>query len=281
VYGVGYTAQSVKFTDISKHWAKESIDYMVGRGLLSGISDTAFAPDNAMTRGMLVAALGRLAGIDVNSYKTGSFTDVKAGSTFQPYIEWAYKKDIVDGAGNNLFAPDRAVTREEIAVIIANYAKATGYTLPVNREAVFFADNSSIGSSYRAAVKAMQQAGIMMGGNGNNFNPGVNATRAEVSAMLHRYIKLTIDRATAQGWVQNDAGQYLYYQDGKALSGWQTISSKAYKKQYYFDVNTVMVCGKWLKIEGKWYYFHADGSLAVSTTINGYEVDENGVRKEK
>ncbi len=281
VYGVGYTAQSVKFTDISKHWAKESIDYMVGRGLLSGTSDTTFAPDTAMTRGMLAAALGRLAGIDVNSYKTGSFTDVKAGNTFQPYIEWAYKKGIINGAGNNLFAPDRAVTREEIAVIIANYAKAAGYTLPVNREVVLFTDNSSIGSSYLAAVKAMQQAGIMMGGSGNKFNPKANATRAEVSVMLHRYIKLTIDPATAQGWALNDAGQYLYYKEGKALSGWQTISSKASKKRYYFDVNTVMVCGKWLKIEGKWYYFYADGSLAVSTTINDYEVDENGVRKEK
>ena len=316
VYGVGYEAPSAKFTDISTHWGKESIDYVVGRGLLSGTSKTTFAPDTAMTREMMVTALGRLTGVDVKAYTTNSFTDVKAGSTFRPYIEWAYKKGIVQGIGNQQFAPDRAITREEIAVIFANYAKATGYKLPVTREAVTYADASSIGSIYKAAVTAMQQAGIMMGETNNRFNPKSNATRAEVSAMLHRYIKLTIDPDTAQGWALNDAGQYLYYMDGKALTGTQTIDGVKYffntdgtlktgwvkdggnwryytgnkvavdwldisDKRYYFTKDGVMVSGKWLEIDGKWYYFNADGSLAKNTKVDGYEVDKNGVRKTK
>ncbi|WP_313133515.1 S-layer homology domain-containing protein [Anaerocolumna sp.] len=321
VYGVGYTVPSAKFTDISSHWAKDSIDYVVGRGLLSGTSDTFFAPNTAMTRGMLVTALGRLAGVDVKTYTTNSFTDVKADSAFCPYIEWAYKKGIIQGIGNNQFAPDRAVTREEIAVIFANFAKATGYTLPVTRTATTYADASSIGSTYETAVTAMQQAGIMMGGTNNQFNPKSSATRAEVSSMLHRYIKLTIDPATAQGWAKNDAGQYLYYKNGKTLTGTQTIDGVQYffntngtlktgwikddsgnwhfysgnimlvgfwdlgaggnNKTYYFDTYGNMVSGKWLQIDGKWYYFNADGSLAKSTKIDGYEVDENGVRKTK
>ena len=320
LYGVGYTAPSAKFTDISTHWGKESIDYAVGRGLLSGTTETTFAPDTAMTRGMLVTALGRLTGVDTKLYTTNSFTDVKADSAFRPYIEWAYKKGIIQGIGNQQFAPDRAITREEIAVIISNYAKATSYTLPVTREAATYADASSIGSVYKTAVTAMQQAGIMMGGTDNKFNPKGNATRAEVSAMLHRYIKLTIDPATAQGWAQSDAGQYLYYKDGKVLTGTQTIDGTKYffntdgtlktgwvkdgdnwrfysgnvmpvsfwdigangsNKTYYFDTYGNMVSGKWLQIDGKWYYFYADGSLARSTTVDGYEVDENGVRKAK
>ena len=156
LYGVGYTAPSAKFTDISTHWGKEAIDYVVGRGLLSGTSKTTFAPNTAMTRGMLVTALGRLAGVDVKAYTTNSFTDVKADSAFGPYIEWAYKKGIVQGIGNSRFAPDQAITREEIAVIFANFAKATGYKLPVTRTATAFADVSSIGSTYKTAVTAMQ-----------------------------------------------------------------------------------------------------------------------------
>lgn len=78
--------------------------------------------------------------------------------------------------------------------------------------------------------------------------------------MLLRYIKLTIDPATAGGWAVNDAGQHLYYQDGKVLTGRQNISSENQKK---------------------WYYFNTDGSLEVSTKIDGYEVDENGVRQSK
>ena len=321
LYGIGYTAPSAKFTDITNHWAKESIDYVVGRGLLSGTTETTFAPDTAMTRGMLVTALGRLASVDTKAYTTNSFTDVTADSAFRPYIEWAYKKGIVQGTGNGKFEPDRAITREEIAVIFANFAKATGYTLPVTRTATIYADASSIGEAYKTAVTAMQQAGIMMGGSGNKFNPKSSATRAEVSSMLHRYIKLTIDPATAQGWALNDAGQYLYYKDGKALTGTQTIGSAKYffntdgtlktgwvkddagnwrfysgnimlvgfwdlgangnNKTYYFNKDGIMVAGKWLQIDGKWYYFNADGSLAKSTKIDGYEVDENGVRKMK
>jgi glucan-binding YG repeat protein len=316
VYGVGYTAPSAKFTDIRNHWGKEAIDYVVGRGLLSGTSETTFAPNTAMARGTLITVLGRLSGVDAKAYTTNSFTDVKADSAFRPYIEWAYKKGVVQGIGNQQFAPDRAITREEIAVVFANYAKATSYKLPVTREATAYADASSIGSIYKMAVTAMQQAGIMMGGTDNRFNPKSNATRAEVSSMLHRYIKLTIDPATAQGWALNDAGQWLYYKDGKPLTGAQTIDGEKYffettgvlktgwvkdgdnwryysgnkaaigwldisDKRYYFTKDGLMVYGKWLQIDGKWYYFYADGTLARSTIIDGYEVNPDGMRKNK
>ncbi|MEA4971434.1 MAG: MBG domain-containing protein [Candidatus Pelethousia sp.] len=230
VYGVGYSAPSAKFTDIGSHWAKESIDYAVGRGLLCGTSKTTFAPDSAITQGMLVTALGRLAGVDTKAYTKGSLSDVKADGSFRPYIEWAYSKGIVQDIGNNQLAPDHTITREEIAVIFSNFVKTTGYTLPVTREAITFTDNSSIGSNYMAAVKAMQQAGIMMGDSGNRFNPKAGATRAEVAAMLHRYVKLIIDPATAQGWAKNDDGRYMYFKDGVPLAGRQTINGK----KYYF-----------------------------------------------
>lgn len=256
-YGISYTDPAVQLTDTASHWAKNSIDYVVGRGLLSGTSKTKFSPNADITRGMLVTALGRLEGIDVNSYNSNTFNDVKVDSTYRPYIEWAYSKGIIKGIGNEQFAPGRAITREEVAVIFVNYANIFGYTLPAIREAAAYADDSSIGSSYKDAVKAMQQSGIMMGGTGNKFNPRSNATRAEISSMLHRYVKLTIDSATAQGWTLNDAGQVLYYKDG------------------------ILAAGKWLEIDSKWYYFYSDGSLAKNTTIEGHEIDQYGVRKEK
>jgi glucan-binding YG repeat protein len=316
MYGVGYTVPSAKFTDIGTHWGKEAIDYVVGRGLLSGTSETAFAPNTAMTRGILVMALGRLAGVDVKAYTTNSFTDVKADSTFRPYIEWAYKKGIVQEIGSQTFAPDRAITREEIAVIFVNYAKATNYKLPVTRETIAYDDASSIGSTYNTAVTAMQQAGIMMGGMDNRFNPKSSAICVEVSAMLYRYVKLTIDSTTTQGWALNDAGQYLYYKDGKALTDTQTIDGAKYffntdgtlktgwvkdgdnwryyfrnkatagwldisDKRYYFTKDGWMVSGKWLQIDSKWYYFYADGSLAKDTKVDGHEVGLDGERKTK
>lgn len=319
-HGVGYKEPSSKFIDIENHWAKESIDYVVARALLTGTSETTFAPNMAMTRGMLVTALGRLAGVDEKAYDTNSFIDVNVDSPFRPYIEWAYKKDIVKGIGNQRFAPNRAITREEIAVIFVNYAKATGYRLPIIREVTTYADTTNIGSYYQPAVKAMQQAGIMIGDTKNQFNPKKSATRAEVSSMVQRYIKLTQDPETAYGWALNDAGQYLYYKNSKVLTGMQIIDGVKYffntdgtlktswvkdannwryysgntmlvgfwdigtngnNKTYYFTKDGIMVAGKWLEIGDKWYYFNADGSLAKGTKINGYEVDENGVRKTK
>lgn len=295
LYGIGYIDPGGKFTDIVSHWGREYIDYAVGRGLLSGTSDATFAPDTEMTRGMLVTVLGRMAGAHVKDYTVSNFVDVPKDKYYQPYVEWAYKNGIVKGIGNQQFAPDRSVTREEIAVICANYAKAVGYELPVTRQKTVYVDGTDIGYVYNDAVTAMQQAGIMMGDNENKFNPKSSATRAEVSAMLYRYIKLTINPATASGWATNDAGQCFYYKDGKALSGWQNIDGV----KYFFNIDDTLKTGwvkdgeswryysgnqmitGWWDIGGKWYYFYDDGSLARSAAIDGYELDENGMRKTK
>ncbi|GAU77625.1 S-layer homology domain-containing protein [Fusibacter sp. 3D3] len=193
LYGIAYTAPSEKLKDIDHHWGKASIAHVVDLEILPGIAETTFAPDTATAREMLVTALGKLVKVDVSRYTTSSFTDVKVGSTYQPYIEWAYKSAIIHGIGNSEFAPNRAITREEIAVIIANFTKATGYTLPAGGEAVPYADASSIGEPYKAAVTAMQKADIMTGGTDNQFSPKSSATRAEVASILHRFLKQIID----------------------------------------------------------------------------------------
>ncbi|EHI54765.1 hypothetical protein HMPREF9333_02054 [Johnsonella ignava ATCC 51276] len=320
IYGVGYTAPSEKYDDTKNHWAKDYIDYVAGRGLITGSMENTFSPNEKMTRGMLVTALGRLAGVNGKDYDTNSFSDVQKDSTYRPYIEWAYSKGIVYGIGDGTFAPDKSITREEMAVIFERYAKATGYNIPASREASTYADKENIGSEYRTAVTAMQQSGIMMGIDGNKFNPKGTATRAEVSAMLSRYIKLTITPETAQGFAIDDAGKYHCYKDGKAMTGKQTINGMVYffdesgvlqtgwvkdgnrwryydgakahkgwlhlktdgeEKIYYLNKEGLLESGKWVKIDGKWYYFYPDGTLAVNTKIDGYEIDSKGVRKEK
>ena len=83
-----------------------------------------------MTRGMFVTALGRLAGINPDSYKTGKFTDVKADAYYAPYVNWAAQTGIVEGVTAITFAPDTNINREQMAVIMANYAKKLGCDLP-------------------------------------------------------------------------------------------------------------------------------------------------------
>ncbi len=277
-YGVGYKAPAPEFTDTAKHWAKDNIDFVASRDLISGTSATTFAPNIAITRADFLMALGRLSGANMSIYKTSSFTDVKASDTTMPYIEWAVGCKIVSGYGNGKFGPTDLITREQMAVMMQNYAKATGYKLPISIATVTFSDNAKISAYAKDAVKAIQQAGIMQGKGSNTFDPQGNATRGEASTILRRFIELVIDEGTARGWSQNDAGQWQYIgENGKAVTGWLTDGNA----KYYFLSNGIMVSVKWLEIDGKWYYFYADGALAKNTKIDGYEVDENGVRKTK
>ena len=236
VYGVGYKADAPVFTDTANHWAKADIDFVAARGLLSGTGNNQFSPDTGMTRGMFVTALYRLAGNPQAAGEGSAFTDVPASAYYADAVKWAAQKGIVSGTTSTTFAPDRAVTRQEMAVIMQNYAKAMGYTVPKTREAVTFADNANIASWAKDAVKAMQMAGILNGKDGNRFDPQGTATRAEVAAVLHRYVELVIDPATAQGWDQNDSGVWMYYENGKPVTGEKTIGGTT----YHFDAKGLL-----------------------------------------
>ena len=232
-YGIGYKQQSIAFTDIAGHWAKEDIEFVASRGLFSGTSATTFSPNTAMTRGMFVTALGRLANADVSSYTKSSFTDVKSDAYYMGYIEWASKNDIVNGVGNNRFAPDQSITREQMAVISLNYAKAIGFTLPKVHSENTFADSAKVSAYAKDAVKQMQMAGVICGKNGNLFDPQGTATRAEVSAVLRRFVELAISSDTMQGWTRNDSGQWMYYKNGKPVTGKTEIDGSTYTFDQY------------------------------------------------
>ena len=262
VYGVGYKTFVPAFTDITGHWAADNILFAASRGLLSGTSDTTFSPDTGMTRGMFVTALGRLAGINPDSYQTGKFTDVKADAYYAPYVNWAAQTGIVEGVTATTFAPDTNINREQMAVIMKNYAAKLGYDLPQTLKAVTFADNTQISSWAKDAVKSMQQAGILAGKNENKFDPKGTATRAEVATVLRQFVEIVIDPQAANGWQQNDSGQWNYYRNGESVKGW--LSEE--QKWYWLDkVTGMMFAGGWKQIDGKWYYFYADGTMAVNT----------------
>ena len=276
IYGIGYKNQIPAFTDVNNHWAKDNMLFVVSRGLLSGTSATTFSPNTGMTRGMFVTALGRLAGVDPTDYQASMFTDVKEDAYYAPYVNWAAKTGVVSGTTDTAFAPDTNINREQMAVIMKNYATKLGYTIPKTLEVVNFADSAQISSWAKDAVKSMQQAGILAGKTNNCFDPAGTATRAEVATVLRRFVEIVIDPQTANGWVQNDSGEWSYYKNGDLVKGWLSND----QKWYWLDKNTgKMFSGGWKQIDGKQYYFYADGSMAVNTTVDGKTIGADGARK--
>ena len=232
LYGVGYNA-AANFNDILNHWAKDDIQFMVNRGLLAGTNDVSFSPDAAVSRGTLAAILGRMANADISGYTKSSFTDVKKDAYYMGYVEWVNTKDIMSGKTSAAFAPESAITREEMALILFNYTKAMKMNLPAIYAENIFADASKISAEAADAVKQLQMAGILAGKSENRFDPQGIVTRAEVSAIIHRFIKLTMNGTLDQGWTQNDAGQWMYFENGTAVKNQiKNIDGKDYK----FDI---------------------------------------------
>ncbi|RAU99864.1 S-layer homology domain-containing protein [Paenibacillus sp. YN15] len=188
----------IVFEDTAGHWAEKSIQLAVSKQLFEGVSDKQFAPDATMTRGMLVTVLGRLAKVKVDSYTTVPFADVDPDQYYAKYVAWAADNRIVSGFEDGSFAPDQAISREQLAVIFANYIKFAGIDLTLlyaDAAAEQFADADSISPWAADSVRLARQAGIVQGREDNRFDPKGTATRAEVTAIIARALDFFASQA--------------------------------------------------------------------------------------
>jgi len=178
------------FNDVpTNNWFYESVLYVYENGLMTGTSVNTFNPEGTMTRAMLVTVLYRLSG-DTGSY-LGSFTDVPPGKWYENAVAWAAKRGIARGVGNNRFSPDGEITREQLAVMLHNFAKYKGLDVSVSNSTVLdsHADTGSISSWASEAMAWAVSNGIITGDDSGNLNPQSFASRAEVAAMLKRFIE--------------------------------------------------------------------------------------------
>ena len=176
---------SNNFTDTSGHWAKTAIDYVVSKGYFAGLSNTEFGPNKSITRGQFVSVLGRMLKVNVNDYKDQNFKDVKSGMYYSPYITWANKVGIVSGVGQGNFAPDKELTREEMAVMMTKFLKVSGKNLNAKGNTNSFKDEEKIQSWAKDSVKEMERLGIVSGMGDGSFAPKSQFTRAQVAQVLY------------------------------------------------------------------------------------------------
>ena len=179
-------AAAEKFTDVKPGaWYYTAVDYAVGEKLFNGTSATTFSPNGAMTRGMFVTVLGNKAKIDPKDYPTSSFSDVKAGVWYAPHVEWAAQNGIVNGTGGGKFSPGKSVTREQMAVILYNYAKFTDCDLTVRAGLLEqFPDGNKVSNYAKYPMEWAITHGII-NGSGGKLDPSGTATRAQVAQIFY------------------------------------------------------------------------------------------------
>ena len=179
-----------RFADIvSSDWYYSDVMFASTYSLFNGTSASTFSPDMPMTRGMLVTVLHRAAGLpSVNTQNP--FNDVASGDYFAQGAIWAKAVGITNGVAADMFAPGDNITREQLVTMLMNFAKMLGYNVTVNPRTAAFADAAEVSSWAADAVLWARANGIINGKPGNLFDPAGVATRAEVSAILKRFIEL-------------------------------------------------------------------------------------------
>ena len=174
------------FTDVdTDDWFADAVQYMLDNGMMNGVTDTTFGPGTTTTRGMIVTILYRLEGEPDTT--ASSFTDVAFGMYYADAVAWAQANSIVTGITETIFAPDQAITREQMAAILYRYAQYKGYDVTASNDLSSYTDASRISAYATTAMQWANAEGLITGNTSTTINPTGNATRAEVATILMRF----------------------------------------------------------------------------------------------
>ncbi len=177
------------FLDVSRNdWFYSAVEYVVNHDVMSGVSDSSFAPNATLTRGMLVQTLYNLEDRPDNN-GINIFTDVTTDAWYTDAVIWANNENIVSGMGEGIFAPNAEITREQMALMLYNYAQYKGYDVSASAELSAFTDGADVSSWASHAVQWAVAEGLMSGMGNGTLAPQGTATRAEVSSSMMRFME--------------------------------------------------------------------------------------------
>ena len=181
--------KTLPFGDVSGHWAYDAIKYVYDNSVMQGVSDTEFAPDENMTRAMLVTVLYRLENAENTSDKS-KFTDVPDGEWYTDAVNYAAANGIVTGISDTEFAPNANVTREQTAAILYRYAKMKGYDVSGAAELSAFSDADTISDWALDSFRWANKAELIGGVSETELSPKANTTRAQLAEILMRFLEM-------------------------------------------------------------------------------------------
>lgn len=178
----GLPFKDVKTTD----WFYNDVKYVYEKGMMAGTAADVFAPNATTTRAMIVTILYRLEGSPAVT-GTSAFVDVPAGQWYTDAVNWAAANQIVKGTSATTFAPNDSITREQMAAILYRYAQYKGYDVTKKADLSGYSDNGQVSAYAKDALAWANAAKLINGVTNTTLAPQGNATRAQVSAILHRF----------------------------------------------------------------------------------------------
>ena len=181
------TYSKLPFSDVRiADWFYNDVKYVYDKGMMAGTAADVFAPNATTTRAMIVTILYRLEGSPAVT-GTSAFVDVPAGQWYTDAVNWAAANQIVKGISATTFAPNDSITREQMAAILYRYAQYKGYDVTKKADLSGYSDNSQVSAYAKDALAWANAAKLINGVTNTTLAPQGNATRAQVSAILHRF----------------------------------------------------------------------------------------------
>ena len=182
-------SKGIPFTDVSSDaWYYNAVKYTYQNNIMSGLDKYTFGPNEKLTRGMIVTTLWKMEGCPANDGKS-KFTDVASSAWYAQAVKWAANNKIVSGySGTTNFGPKDNVTRQDLAVILRNYASYKGKNINSTADLSSFTDAGKISNYAKPAMQWAVAKGVITGNaKTKTLNPKGNATRAETAAMIVKY----------------------------------------------------------------------------------------------
>ena len=185
----------LNFTDVSSSdWFFKGVEYVVDKGIMSGVSENQFDPSGKLTRAMLVQMLYNMESRPACDAEN-AFMDVPVGQWYTDAVIWANDAKIVSGMGEGLFAPNMEITREQMVAMLYNYAKYKGYDVTASADLSTFADSASVSAWAQPAMQWAVAEGYISGMGANQLAPQGTATRAEIASVIMRFMEATAETA--------------------------------------------------------------------------------------
>ncbi len=181
--------KKVSFIDVhANSWYEEPVSYVIEKGIMTGVSNTNFAPEKNTSRAMAAAVLYRLSGSKKNVGDT-MFMDVAAGNWYTDAVLWAGNNGIINGMPDKTFKPEQNITREQLVAVLYNYSKFKGHDTKIISSPYTFADLNDISVYAKDAMSWAVEQGIVKGTNFNKIKPQESVTRAQLAAIISRYVQ--------------------------------------------------------------------------------------------